>query len=249
MKRSLTDVHTHNLPEFDDGAESLEIALQMLRAQKASGVDRVALTPHYYSLREDFHAFLERRQQAYKMMLSHWDRETMPDLHLGAEVHYSPLLTELDLHALTIGKSDYLLLELSDTAVPVLIEQVLKLILQQGITPILAHVERCSYFRKEPERLMRLVSMGALAQVTAKALADRADQKFAAACLKNGVAQIIASDIHDLSGDRACLGDMVTKANEEMFLRAEEFAQAVWNNDCPPVFAIYPIKKRMFGYG
>lgn len=249
MKQSLTDLHTHNLPEFDDGAKSLDIALQMLRMQKKSSVDRVALTPHYYPLREELQPFLERRQRAYDMLLSRWDGETMPDLRLGAEVRYSPLLTEINLRALTIGESDYLLLELSDTETPTHIEEVLKRMLQQGITPILAHVERCYYFRQLPDRLFDLIAMGALAQVTAKALVDRKDQKFAAACIKNGNAQIIASDIHDSSEGKACLGNISAKLNEGWILRGEEFAKAVWENNLPPAFTIKPITKTLFGYG
>lgn len=248
MKQSLTDLHTHNLPEFDDGAKSLDIALQMLRMQKKSGVDRVALTPHYYPLREELQPFLERRQRAYNMLLSQWDEETMPELRLGAEVRYSPLLAEINLHALTIGESDYLLLELSDTAAPTHIEEVLKRMMQQGITPILAHVERCYYFRQMPDRLNRLIAMGALAQVSAKALTDKRDQRFVKTCLQNGIAQIIASDIHDLSEGKTCLGNIPAKLNEELILRGEEFAKAVWENSLPPAFTINPIRKTLFGY-
>lgn len=248
MKWSLTDLHTHNLPQFDDGAQTMEIALQMLRMQKQSGVDRVALTPHYYPLREELGSFLERRQRAYDMLLSRWDRETMPDLRLGAEVRYSPLLAEMNLRALTIGESDYLLLELSNTAVPTHIEEILKHILQQEITPILAHVERCDYFRQMPDQLSHLIAMGALAQVTARALVDRKDQKFAEACLKNGNAQIIASDIHDSAEDKACLGNILGKLNEDWILRGEEVSKAVWENSLPPAFTINPIRKTLFGY-
>ena len=112
MHSAFTDLHTHILPGVDDGAKDLEKALEMLRMQKACGVERVALTPHFYPLREEFQSFLDKRQQAYEGLLPNWDAESMPDLRLGAEVHYSPALAELDLRRLTIGQSDYLLLEL-----------------------------------------------------------------------------------------------------------------------------------------
>ena len=48
----MTDLHTHILPGMDDGAQSVEDALQLLRMEKQQGVDTVALTPHYYGEEE-----------------------------------------------------------------------------------------------------------------------------------------------------------------------------------------------------
>lgn len=247
-KDTLTDLHTHILPAFDDGAENLEMALQMLRMQKERGIHRVALTSHFYPMREELDGFLRRRQRAYTQLLSGWDEGTMPSLRLGAEVRYSPKLAEMDLRQLTLGESGYLLLELPDTGVPAHLEQVVEKMLWQGITPIFAHVERCAYFRAEPERLLRLVQMDALAQVTAKALKDRNDRGFARACLHNGLAQMIASDIHTVQNARLTLDGVAGVLSEAAVRRAEEFARAVWDNERPPAFTIYSVKKGLLGY-
>lgn len=242
-----TDLHTHILPGMDDGARTVEDALKILRWQKRSGVQRTALTPHFYPMHEGLEAFLERRRQAYDLLMSKWDEKAMPQLQLGAEVRYSAQLAEMDLSRLTLCGSHYLLLELSNTSVPAHIEQVLHEMFRQGFTPILAHVERCIYFRKEPARLTQLINMGALAQVSMKALGDRRDKGFAEACLRNGCAHIIASDIHSLPKDkfwRARTGNR----QEALFVRAESFAQAVWMDQYPPVFTTCQIKKGMFGY-
>ena len=247
MAYSLTDLHTHILPGVDDGAQDLETSLQMLRMEKLSGVDRVALTPHFYPLREEFDAFVDRRQQAYETLLSAWDGETMPELKLGAEVRYSPGLTELDLRQLTIGNSDYMLLELSNTEIPVYIDSVLDIILNQGITPILAHIERCTYFHKKPEMLCSLIRRGALAQVSAKAFQRKNDIKFIFPCLFNGLAHFVASDVHTPQAGNG-LGEIAEELDDEVVRRAEGFAKAVWDNDCPPAFAIYDLKRTLFGY-
>lgn len=248
MHSAFTDLHTHILPGVDDGAKDLEKALEMLRMQKACGVERVALTPHFYPLREEFQSFLDKRQQAYEGLLPNWDAESMPDLRLGAEVHYSPALAELDLRRLTIGQSDYLLLELSNNAFPAHIETILKMMLQQGITPILAHVERCVYFLEEPGTLVQLVELGAMAQVSSKAMVEKKKKKFVEACLQKNVAQFIASDIHDLWEEKYLLGNIAPKTDEKLITRAEGFAQAVWNNAPPPAYTVSPIKRTLFGY-
>lgn len=246
---SLTDLHTHILPGVDDGAASLEDAQRLLRAQKAKGVDRVALTSHFYPLRQDLDAFLEKRQRAYELLLTGWDPDAMPQLQLGAEVHYCVTLADIDLHRLTIGQGRYLLLELSDTTIPAHIERVLQLMLEQEIRPILAHVERCVYFREEPERLVRLVEAGALAQLSASAFAARSRRKFAKICLERDAAHIIASDIHNVGEDKAWLCSATKTLSEDACARAEAFAKAVWENGEPPACKVSQIKRTLFGYG
>ncbi len=244
----LTDLHTHILPGIDDGAEDLDKACRMLLAQKASGVERVALTPHFYPLREELEAFLEKRRQAYELLKANWDALTMPQLRLGAEVHYSPCLTDMDLHSLTLDQTDYLLLELPDAVQPALIEPVLQRMLDQGVTPVLAHIERCVYFADRPARLLRLIEMGALAQISLRVWPTKRMRKFAEICLRNHVAQIVASDIHTLGEDKFALGELVENLAEETVIQAEAFARAVWDNTQPPEFEPVPVCRKLFGY-
>lgn len=244
----LTDLHTHILPGVDDGAANLEEAQQLLRLEKARGVERVALTPHFYPLRDDFAHFLNRRQRAYELLQSGWDQATMPQLKLAAEVHYSVQLAELDLRQLAVGQGKYLLLELSDVSAPTYIEPVLKMMQEQGIRPILAHVERCAYFREEPERLVRLIEAGALAQLSVSAFAKKDKKKFAQICLARNAAHILASDIHMAGEERAWLCNAANYLSEEALVRAESFARAVWDDCAVPDYKVSPIRKRIFGY-
>ena len=248
MDFTLTDLHTHILPGIDDGAKDLEASLKILRAQKQRGVDRVALTSHFYPMRQKLQEFLDRRQSAYEELMSAWDPETMPQLRLGAEVHYSACIADMDLRSISLTQSDYLLLELSDTTVPAHIEQVIKIIQSQSITPILAHVERCTYFMEDPAKLVRLIELGALAQISARALQSKKRQKFANICLQRNVAQIVASDVHGAweveNGQGALRGEM----GEAELIRAESFARAVWDNTPIPEFHPEPIKRKLFGY-
>ena len=41
------DIHCHILPGVDDGAAHLELSLEMLKAERDSGVRTIILTPHY----------------------------------------------------------------------------------------------------------------------------------------------------------------------------------------------------------
>lgn len=244
----LTDLHTHILPGIDDGARDLEMALRMLRAQKASGVERVALTPHFYPLRQEPEEFLQKRQQAYDLLRTGWNEMTMPRLRLGAEVHFSPSLADMDLRRLSLDKTDYLLLELSDTVLPPFLEPVLQHMLDQGIIPILAHIERCAYFAEKPARLLRLIEQGALAQISLRILPNKKIQKFADICLQKNAAQIIASDIHTIGEEKSALGELLEDINEETVRKAEAFARAVWDNTRLPAPQPIHFQKKLFGY-
>jgi protein-tyrosine phosphatase len=44
----MIDLHTHILPEMDDGAADLETALAMGRYGEERGVEVIAATPHFF---------------------------------------------------------------------------------------------------------------------------------------------------------------------------------------------------------
>ena len=45
--KELCDIHCHILPEVDDGAKNMDIALAMIEAQMKAGVETIILTPHF----------------------------------------------------------------------------------------------------------------------------------------------------------------------------------------------------------
>lgn len=248
MKHGFTDIHTHILPTVDDGAQSVEVALELLRLQKQHGIERVVLTPHFYPQIETLSDFVDRRNKAYTALLTQWEEGIMPQLLLGAEVHYSSALVDIELEQLTIGMGNYLLLELPDDEIPACLEQVVARILLKKITPIFAHVERCAFLRNDPDQLFKLIQMGSLAQIDVSALAQKKMDNFAAICLSNGLAQLIASDIHNLSNRALRLTDIATELCTDVLNRAEEFARAVWDGTSLPAFCINPVKKGLFRY-
>ena len=49
----MIDVHTHILPQMDDGSKSAEQSVQMLNAMQAQGVRLLAATPHFDMRKEN----------------------------------------------------------------------------------------------------------------------------------------------------------------------------------------------------
>lgn len=44
----LIDLHTHILPEIDDGSRSVEMSLKLLQMEQKQKAGTVVLTPHFY---------------------------------------------------------------------------------------------------------------------------------------------------------------------------------------------------------
>ena len=47
--RGWIDLHSHILPQLDDGSDSVEMSLAMLYQMAEQGVDVVCATSHYYA--------------------------------------------------------------------------------------------------------------------------------------------------------------------------------------------------------
>lgn len=229
-KMSFTDIHTHILPFVDDGPDNLQDSLSLLKKQKAQGVDRVILTPHFYPAENILEDFLYRRDQSFKLVKENLDLSTMPEIKLGAEVRFSPEIISMDLKKLTLGESDYILIELDDVIYPPHICSIVSELSCLGYTPVLAHVERCLYFRKDPHLLAELIRKGALAHITAESLTSKYDRGFSKAALYNGYAHLAASDTHDLTYRKPNLTEKLSFLSKDLLFLSEDTAFSIWNN-------------------
>ena len=243
----MIDLHCHILPGIDDGAKDLNESLMMLSMLNSSGTDGVFLTPHFYPEEKSIETFLAERTRAWEELRASLAHQETTKLRLGAEVRYCEQLLSLDLRKLILGESDYLLLELPGRRYPAYLSRYVDELLSKGIVPILAHVERCVYFREEPSLLKQLIDLGALAQVSAQSLFDKRDKNFSTACLSHGLAQIVASDAHNTMGRKPCM-DEIRKLPDDLQRLHESVTSAVWDNELPPYIRTTSMKKTFFGY-
>lgn len=243
----MIDLHCHILPGIDDGAKDVNEAKDILSMQRASGVQRFFMTPHFYPEEKTLNSFLTEREKACKKLCDMLVPQEKMQIRLGAEVRYCELLLSLNLQKLTLGESDYLLLELPNRRYPAYLTRFVEELLSRGLIPILAHVERYAYFREEPALLKSLVDLGVLAQVSAQALFDKRDKNFSIACLCHGLAQIVASDVHNFTDRKSCMAE-IRKLPEELQQLHDAITSAVWENELPPYFCVTTLKKTFFGY-
>ena len=112
----MIDFHNHILPGCDDGAETLEESLDMLRHAYNQGINQVVNTIHFQ------HPKMEGKNIEYDYLLNKinelelklQDENINIKLHLASEVFYLPNLCKIKANPLTtIGKGKYMLIEFS----------------------------------------------------------------------------------------------------------------------------------------
>jgi protein-tyrosine phosphatase len=196
----LTDFHTHILPLMDDGSQSVGESVEMLTRLRAQGVTTVVASPHYHSARETPQAFAARRAQSLALLAAARGAETAPVILPGAEVSFFIGLSEApDLRPLCIEGTDSLLLEMPLRPwTSAVVNEVYQLITARGITPVLAHVERCTPDDHNLHILQNLISFGAVAQSNAEFFLSRRTRRRALTMLSRGCIHAFGSDCHNL---------------------------------------------------
>lgn len=198
----MIDIHVHILPGFDDGPDSMDDSLSMLRLAEKDGISKLIATPHSAHLVNKSYGEGEIRAMAADLQRKAEVEGIKVELFPGVEVH---LVADLDREftqgkAFSLAGSRYLLLELPFSTYPIFSEQVICNLRVRGLVPILAHPERLEYFQRDPELLKRLIRGGALTQVTAGSVTGDFGQrtrKFAELLLSQSLVHFLASDAHD----------------------------------------------------
>lgn len=192
----ICDIHCHILPHMDDGCADVAQTLQVLENAREQGVSHFVATPHFYAEKESVSTFLQRRKASYELLQPHLTEDVQ--LCLGAEVAYYDGISRLaDLDKLCLGQSRFLLLELPFTPWnTTLFRQLQNLICIEGITPILAHIERYTAFQPK-SAMQQILELGVPIQMNAEHLLRFSSSYGARQLLKNGSVQLLASDCHD----------------------------------------------------
>ena len=207
------DLHTHILPEMDDGAESVNDAIKLLREEERQGITHVALTPHFHLAKEEIEQFLLRRQRSYEILCSKIVETGMAKdlkLLLGAEVRYDSNLAHIDCRKLCIANSSYLLLEPPGNY-PFDFEQTVYGLLVQGITPIIAHIERYPFLYEKTSLMEEFLDDGILFHANAGSLFSRHYGSTVKKLAKKGYISFLASDTHNLDVRPPMLEDALRK--------------------------------------
>lgn len=204
------DFHTHILPRMDDGSQSVEESVAMLRTLSASGVTCVVFTPHFCPEQDSPEAFLARRDAAFDALcgaLTDADFP-VPEMILGAEIEYFEGVSDIrNYPALSIGKSGCVLLEMPHGRwSSYVVEDILDLASDYRFRVILAHVERY-LFDQPADVVAALLDNGVLMQSNAAFFLNRRTTGKAIRFLKRGLIHLLGSDAHNTTVRPPDLGE------------------------------------------
>ena len=197
----MIDMHCHILPGLDDGAQTIEDSLALLRAEKEQGIRKIVFTPHFNPERQNLEKFLRAREKSFEALSNTDDFSDLGfETKLGCEVYFTMRLIETDISKLAFENTRYILIEFPTMNRPYGITRTMQSILERGYTPVLAHVERYEYFTHDPVKLYDLVEIGCIAQVNAAAVVNTAHVKCVNALqyISWELAHIICSDAHSV---------------------------------------------------
>lgn len=242
----MIDIHSHILPNIDDGASNLTEALTMLRMAVDNGVTTQVLTPHiHYGRFDNTKEFIEEKFQQFKETV---DKENITiNLLLGAELRIGPEIMALITNNQVPWLGEYqqqktFLLEFPRTDIPFGSDNLVRWALSNKCLPIIVHPERNSTFINHPEKLQVFLDLGCPIQITACSLTGKFGaevQQFAEQLLIEDKVSAIASDCHNLKGRKpdllagfehakAIIGEQ--KANDLVNLIPSELTQNNRNN-------------------
>jgi len=193
----MIDIHSHILNGVDDGAASLDESIAMLKEAAACGIDTIIATPHCKDIAKfNKELILEKYNELVPKALEYGIK-----LKLGCEIKISPDIREIIAaeKVFKLNNTNYILLEFPFETFPIYSREVIYQLQLEGITPIIAHPERNSFFVRHFETLQHFIERDCLLQVDAGSLTGsfgRQTKRFAKRLIKEGLVHFVASDAH-----------------------------------------------------
>ena len=196
-------MHSHILPNFDDGAKNVEVALELIEHLKKQGVRNICLTPHFYTNEMSLEEYLEKRQEKFEAFLPY-----IPDdinIVLGCEVYVTDyLFNNSYIHGITYGNSRYILTEFSykSTFQESTMQKLYMLSQNHGLIPVIPHVERYSNLIDHPDKIAELKDIGAVIQTNISNYTQSSPffrKRKLLKLIDKGLIDIIGSDTHSMT--------------------------------------------------
>ncbi len=211
----MIDLHCHILPGLDDGAETLQQALEMAAMAESCGVTAIVATPHcaHDRCQEVFDGWsrlqqaLQREQIAVKLL---------PGMELFGTPDTAKMLRQNRL--LTLNGSRYPLVEFDFFTDGQQETRILAQLLDAGYIPLVAHPERYEYLQRDPRRIDLWCRMGCLFQINRGSLMGRFGpeaRQLAFSMVDRGFAAVVASDGHSPRFRTTWLKDVQRLLQEE----------------------------------
>ena len=193
-------MHSHLLPEMDDGSDSVELSLQLIDKLRAQNVKKLCFTPHFYTNEESIKSFLTRRRESLNKLLPELPDDV--EVCVGAEVYVTRyLFNNKDLSGICYGDSKYILCEFPFDShfTDHTMEYFYRLRGNYGLTPVLTHIERYRHLMEDEGLVQDLLDEGIIIQTNVGAFKGFSQKRRLLKYLKRGYIDIVGTDCHSLT--------------------------------------------------
>jgi len=194
----MIDIHTHVLPQVDDGPGTWEESLALLQRGEEDGIRGAVCTSHVLDrLDERVEAELTEKYETLKHMAS--KKGLKMSLWLGSEIHTNAQFNLRSKVATLNGNGKYILIELPMGDIPKDVEDKFFHIRIEGVYPILAHPERNSRILQNPQTAFQFVQKGVYLQLNAGSILGKFGKRvkrLAHEMLEHQMVHFVASDCH-----------------------------------------------------
>jgi protein-tyrosine phosphatase len=198
----MIDIHSHILPEIDDGARSLEEAVDMARVAAADGIQQICCTPHMFNGISDNPEPAEVIERVAKLQ-SDLEANGVTGLRVlpGNEVHVSHEIAEQARtnRVTKLNCQNYMLVEFPTMTVPIGADELFYRLQLNGVRPILVHPERNSQLQSRPSMVADFINRGVFIQVTAMSVTGEfgpGPNNCAESLLRHNCVHFLATDSH-----------------------------------------------------
>jgi len=200
VDRLAVDLHSHLIPGIDDGAQTLDESIELIKELRDIGYKKLIMTPHImvdaYPNREDNIAL---RLEVLKDEVV--KRGIEIELEASAEYYLDEgFLEHLDVPP-TLISGKYLLFETSYMAKPLNLKELIFEITSRGFYPIFAHPERYRYIHNLKKDYQEIKDMGVFFQLDINSIGGfygKDAQKKANFLIENGMVDFVGSDTHNM---------------------------------------------------
>ena len=194
------DMHSHILPGIDDGAQSIEDSIALIKGLKDLGYSQLLCTPHV--MHDFYRNSTDTILSGLDTLKKELEKQSIDiEINASAEYYFDEELAQrvASRDIITFGEEKYILFEFSYFNEHQGIFEGVTDMIQAGYTPVLAHPERYPYYVMDLQQYDRLKDMGLKFQLNLLSFAGHYGESAVHGShylIDKGFVDFIGTDIH-----------------------------------------------------
>lgn len=195
-----TDIHSHLIPDIDDGSKSIEDSIVLARGLQELGYKKAITTPHIMSdyYRNSPKIIRDGLLEIEKPLI---ENDIDLKINVGAEYYIDfDFIKKIGKEELLTFGDNYILVEFSFVDPPRGIKEAFFELQVNGYKPVLAHPERYMYWHSNPKELFELKDRDVLFQLNLLSLIGYyggGPEKMGETLLANSMVEWLGTDLHN----------------------------------------------------